>query len=110
MGLAVLDLLPEEVEDAGALVGLVVDNAVLGGGLEEQIPEVEEATLVLAVVLLEHGLDGLGGLLGVVERQVREDVVRHVGVDDVMRLVVAEPAQRTINSAESTPEERRPSG
>lgn len=55
-----------------------------------------------AVVVAHHGLDGLAGLVGVVERDGADVVVQHVGFDDTVEDVAADEAEVTVDGGGST--------
>lgn len=75
-----LDSRPEFAENT--------EPATLGGGLD--------------VVGADDLLDGFGGLLSVVVREVGEEMVRNVSILDVMHCHVPEPAIITVNGGHST--------
>lgn len=49
------------------------------------------------VVVAHDALDGLGGLVGVVEGDVADIVVQDVGLDDTVEDVAADEAKVTVN-------------
>ncbi|ETV65072.1 hypothetical protein H257_18121 [Aphanomyces astaci] len=55
---------------------------------------------VLQVVVAKEGHDRLGGFGGVVERHLRKDVVRHVGVGDVVDSTVDPRPKRAVHGAQ----------
>lgn len=62
---------------------------------------VQEALfLLLVVVLTEHRLDGLGGLLCVVEWNAAEKVVDHMVVNDFVEEVTANEAGCAVNGGQ----------
>ncbi len=55
-----------------------------------------------AVVLAHDGLDGLGGLVGVVEGDGADVVVQDVGLDDAVEEVAADEAELAVNRGSGT--------
>lgn len=84
----------------GAIGGL---NPLAGAGrgphgLEEASP----ASVGLGAVVLAHdGLNGLAGLVGVVEGDVADIVVQHVGLDDAVEDVTTNEAEVTVDGGSS---------
>lgn len=67
-------------------------------GLEEASP----ASVGLGAVVVAHdGLDGLAGLIGVVEGDVADIVVQNVGLDDAVEDVTADEAEVTVDGGGS---------
>ena len=60
----------------------------------------ETGLLFLAVVLAQEGLDGAGGLLGLVEGDAAEEVVHDVVVDDLVEEVTADEARGAVNGGQ----------
>lgn len=80
----------------GTLSGLdpVADTGRGPHGLEESSP----AGVGLGAVVLAHdALDGLAGLVGVVEGDVADVVVQNVGLDDTVEDVAADEAEVAVN-------------
>ena len=86
--------------------GLALADGALGrldplapAGAGPQAPEeAERAVLgVGAVVLAHNGLDGLGGLVGVVEGDGADVVVQHVGLDDAVQQLAADEAELAVD-------------
>jgi hypothetical protein len=85
----------------GAVVGL--DPLAPTGGLVDGADEAPAAVLdVSAVVLAHDGLDGLGGLVGVVEGDGGDVVVQDVGLDDAVEDLAADEAKLAINGCGGT--------
>ena len=71
----------------------------------ERSPESHsDGCLIAHVILAEDLLDMLGGLLSVVEGHVGEQMVRHMGVCDVMEEVVEDWAEGSVHCAQSPTE------
>lgn len=88
-----------EPKDARSLL-LLADKGASSKGL----PDGGVRTIVeAAVVVSNDGLDGLGSLFSMVVRDGVEDVMKHMGVVDVMENNV-EDTPVTVNSGESTAE------
>lgn len=67
-------------------------------GLEETSP----AGVSLRAVVVSHDvLDGFAGLVGVVEGDIADVVVQHVGLDDTVEDVAADEAEVTVNGGSS---------
>lgn len=60
----------------------------------------ETLIFLLVVVFTEHGLNGLGGLLCMVEWNAAEEVVDHMVVDNLVEEVTANEASCAINCSE----------
>lgn len=60
---------------------------------------------ISAVVLAHDGLDGLGGLVRVVEGDAADIVVEDMGLDDAVEKVTADEAHLTINGSSSATDE-----
>jgi hypothetical protein len=67
-------------------------------GLEETSPA---GVSLRAVVVSHDALDGLAGLVGVVEGDVADVVVQHVGLDDSVEDVAADEAEVAVNGGSS---------
>lgn len=86
---------------SGTLSGLnpVADTGSGPHGLEETSP----AGVSLGAVVVAHdALDGIAGLVGVVEGDVADVVVQHVGLDDTVEDVAADKAEVAVNGGGST--------
>jgi hypothetical protein len=53
-------------------------------------------------VVAHNALDGLAGLVGVVEGDVADIVVQHVGLDDTVEDVAADEAEVTVDGSGGT--------
>ena len=85
----------------GAVVGL--DPLAPAGGLVNGAEEAPAATLDVGAVVLAHdGLDGLGGLVGVVEGNGGDVVVEDVGLDDAVEDLAADEAELAVNGCGGT--------
>lgn len=62
----------------------------------------EALILLLVVVFTEHGLDGLGGLLRMVEGNAAEEMVDHMVVNDLVEEVTANEASCAVNCSEGS--------
>ena len=85
---------------SGTLGGLnpLADTGRGPHSLEETSPA---GVSLRAVVLSHDALDGLAGLIGVVEGDVADVVVQHVGLDDTVEDVAADEAKVTVNGGSS---------
>lgn len=84
----------------GTLGGLnpVADTGGGPHGLEETSP----AGVGLSAVVVAHdALDGIAGLVGVVEGDVADIVVQHVGLDDTVEDVAADEAEVAVDGSGS---------
>lgn len=80
----------------GALAGL--DPLAPAGALPHGLDEADWALgHVGAVVLAHDGLDGLGGLVGVVKGDAADVVVQDVGLDDAVEEVATNEAELAVN-------------
>lgn len=90
-------------EDAGvltlsAVVGL--NPLAPAGSLVDGAKEAPAAILDVGAVVLAHdGLDGLGGLVGVVEGDGGDVVVEDVGLDDTVEDLAADEAELAVNGS-----------
>lgn len=88
----------------GALVGL--DPLAPAGSLVQGADEAPAAVLDVGAVVLAHdGLDGLGGLVGVVEGDGGDVVVEDVGLDDAVEDLAANEAELAVNGSGGTTSE-----
>jgi hypothetical protein len=80
----------------GAVVGL--DPLAPAGSLVDGAEEAQAAVLDVGTVVLAHnGLDGLGGLIGVVEGDGGDVVVEDVGLDDAVEDLATDEAELAVN-------------
>jgi hypothetical protein len=85
----------------GALVGL--DPLAPAGSLVQGADEAPAAVLDVGAVVLAHdGLDGLGGLVGVVEGDGGDVVVEDVGLDDAVEDLAADETELAVNGGGGT--------
>ena len=88
-------------EDVGVVaLGAVVslDPLAPAGSLVDGAEEAEAAALDVGAVVLAHdGLDGLGGLVGVVEGDGGDVVVQDVGLDDAVEYLAADEAEFAVD-------------
>lgn len=86
---------------SGTLGGL---NPVAGTGSSPHgLEETSPAGVGLGAVVVAHdALDGIAGLVGVVEGDVADVVVQHVGLDDTVEDVAADEAKVAVNGSGST--------
>lgn len=84
----------------GTLGGLnpVADTGGGPHGLEETSPA---GVSLSAVVVAHDALDGIAGLVGVVEGDVADIVVQHVGLDDTVEDVAADEAEVAVDGSGS---------
>ena len=96
-------------EDVGVVaLGAVVslDPLAPAGSLVDGAEEAEAAALDVGAVVLAHdGLDGLGGLVGVVEGDGGDVVVEDVGLDDAVEDLAANEAELAVNGSGGTTSE-----
>lgn len=79
-----------------ALAGL--DPLAPSGALPHGLNEANGALLGIGAIVLAHDrLDGLGGLVGVVEGDGADVVVQDVGLDDTVEEVAADEAKLTVD-------------
>lgn len=79
-------------------LGAGLDPLAHTGAVVQGTDEATGAVLgVSAVVLAHDGLDGLGGLISVVEGDAADVVVKDVGLDDAVEQVSADEAHLTID-------------
>jgi hypothetical protein len=71
-------------------------------GAEDGPQLAQEASVVVAVVVADDGLDGLGGLVSLVEGDLREEVVNNVLLNDTVEEVLSDEAKLTVDSGESS--------
>jgi hypothetical protein len=80
----------------GTVVGL--DPLAPTGSLPHGAEEAQAALLDVGAVVLAHdGLDGLGGLVGVVEGDGGDVVVEDVGLDDAVEDLAADETELAVN-------------
>ena len=92
-----------EVENSRLSIGATLALRDIDALAEGHHQGVQEAlTLLLMVVFTEHRLDGLRGLLCVVERNAAEEVVDHMVIDDLVEEVTANEASGAVNGSESS--------
>lgn len=85
----------------GALGGL--DPLAPAGALPHGLDEADGPLLGVGAVVAAHdGLDGLGGLVRVVEGNGAHVVVQHVGLNDTVEQVAADEAELAVNRGGST--------
>ena len=85
----------------GAVVGL--DPLAPAGSLVHGADEAPAAILDVGAVVLAHdGLDGLGGLVGVVEGDGGDVVVEDVGLDDAVEDLATDEAELAVNGCGGT--------
>lgn len=86
---------------SGTLSGLnpLADTGSGPHGLEETSPA---GVSIGAVVVAHDAPDGIAGLVGVVEGDVADVVVQHVGLDDTVEDVAANKAEIAVNRGGST--------
>lgn len=73
------------------------------GGGPHSLEETSPAGVSFSAVVVTHdALDGVGGLVGVVEGDVADVVVQDVSLDDAVEDVTADKAEVTIDSGGST--------
>ena len=86
--------------------GLALADGALGrldplapaGAGPQALEEAERAIFRVGAVVLAHdGLDGLGGLVGVVEGDRADVVVQHVGLDDAVQQLAPDEPELTID-------------
>lgn len=76
------------------------------GALPHAFQESDGSTLDIGAVVLAHdGLDGLGGLVGVVERNGGYKVMEDVGLDDTVEEMTADEAKLAVDGCGSTARE-----
>lgn len=75
------------------------DNLAGAEGVDQRL---EEKALVKVVLVSEVGDDRIGGLLGVVEGNLGEQVVNNVVVDDLVEEVTTDEAETAVNGREGT--------
>nr|POF17551.1 hypothetical protein CFP56_12965 [Quercus suber] len=89
----------------GALVGL--DPLAPAGGAPDGLEEAEGAAADVGAVVVAHDLlDGLGGLVGVVEGDGGDVVVQHVGLDDAVHEVAPDEAELAVDGGGGAAGER----
>lgn len=88
----------------GTLGGL---NPLAGAGARPQgLEEASPAGVGLGAVVVAHDvLDGLAGLVGVVEGDVADIVVQNVGLDDAVEDVAADKAEVTVDGGGGSADE-----
>ena len=88
----------------GAVVGL--DPLAPAGSLVDGTDETPAAVLDVGAVVLAHdGLDGLGGLVGVVEGDGGDVVVEDMGLDDAVEDLAADEAELAVDGCGGTASE-----
>ena len=76
------------------------------GGGPEGLEETSPAGVGFGAVVLAHdGLDGLGGLVGVVEGDGADVVVQHVGLDDAVEEVAPDEAELAVDGCSGAADE-----
>lgn len=86
---------------SGTFSGL--DPVARAGGGPESLEETSPATVGFGAVVVAHdALDGVGGLVGVVEGNVADVVVQDVSFDDAVEDVATDETKVTVNSGSST--------
>lgn len=80
-------------------VALVLDESALTEGSPGGE---DDRGIIIDVVLAEELLEAGGGFLSMVERHLREQMVGNVGVDDTVKHVVQELAERAVDGAEGS--------
>lgn len=78
------------------------DNLASGEGVNQRL---QEKALVEVVLFSQIGDNRIGGLLGVVEGDLREQVVDNVVVDNLVEEVTTDEAEATVNGGEGTLDE-----
>jgi hypothetical protein len=72
------------------------------GGGPHGLDETSPAGVGLSAVVVAHDtLDGIAGFVGVVERDVADVVVQHVGLDDAVEDVAADEAEVAVDGGRS---------
>ena len=88
----------------GALGGL--NPLAHAGAGPESLEKASPAGVSLGtVVAAHHSLDGIAGLVGVVEGDVADIVVQHVGLNDTVEDVATHEAKVTVNGGGGTTSE-----
>lgn len=75
------------------------DNLASGEGVDQRL---QEKSLVEVVLVTEVGDNRVGGLLGVVEGDLGEQVVNNVVVDNLVEEVTTDETEATVNGGEGT--------
>jgi hypothetical protein len=78
------------------------DNLTGAEGVDQRL---QEKALVKVVLVSEVGDDSIGGLLGVVEGDLGEQVVNNVVVNDLVEEVTTDEAKPAVNGGEGTLDE-----
>lgn len=93
-------MVAEEVDGLALADGALgrLDPLAPAGAVPEAAEETERAPLGVGTVVLAHdGLDGLGGLVGVVEGDGADVVVQDVGLDDAVQQLATDEAELAID-------------